>query len=98
MSNTYGSPMPGRHAGGPYRAPVRYVVLIDGDTEGTRLARLFLADRLAAGEFDAGAEEVQQMLHGLVPEHGASGREWDKALAGHSAAERAGAQVFMLDI
>ena len=96
MSNTYGSPVPGRHAGGPYRKPVRYVVLIDG--EGTRLARLFLASREAAGEFDAGAEEVLQMLHGLTPGHGAGGPEWDRSLAGHSAAERDGAQVFTLDL
>jgi hypothetical protein len=75
---------------------VRYVVLID--CEGSRQARLFLADRQAAGEFDAGAEEVLQMLHGLTPSHGAGGPEWDAALAGHSAAERAGVQVFTLDV
>jgi hypothetical protein len=75
---------------------VRYLVLID--SEGSRQARLFLATREPAGEFDAGAEEVLQMVHGLKPLRGATGPEWDAALAGHSPAERVGAQVFELDV
>jgi hypothetical protein len=38
------------------------------------------------------------MTQGLVPEAGATGPEWDPALEGHTAAERAAAQVYTLDI
>jgi hypothetical protein len=96
VSNTYGIEVPGRHAGAPHRAPVRYLVVIDEG--GTTLARLFLADREAAGEIDAGTDEVVQMMHGLVPVLGAGGPEWDRALAGHSTDARAGARVFTLAV
>ena len=94
MSTTYGMALPGRHAGQPHRAPVRYLVVIDEG--GTTMARLFLASREAAGEIDAGTDEVVQMTHGLVPAQGAAGSEWDRALAGHSATERATARVYTL--
>lgn len=96
MSNTYGMPAPGRHVGKEHRLPARYLVVIDAG--GTTVARLFLADREPAGEFDAGTEEVVQMTRGLTPERGAHGREWDHALEGHSAAERRAAKVYTLDV
>ncbi|MBC7704056.1 MAG: hypothetical protein H7274_08985 [Rhodoferax sp.] len=62
------------------------------------VARLFLATREAAGEFDAGVEEVAIMTRGLIPESGATGPEWDVVLQGHNAAERSAAQVYTLDV
>jgi hypothetical protein len=38
------------------------------------------------------------MTMGLVPVRGAAGPEWDRALGGHSAAERNAAEVYTLDI
>jgi hypothetical protein len=38
------------------------------------------------------------MTQGVRAVIGASGSEWDKALAGHSDAERAAAEVFTLDV
>ena len=49
-------------------------------------------------EFDASTEETALMTRGLVPATGATGPEWDQALKGHSAAERAAAEVYTLDI
>jgi hypothetical protein len=95
MSNTYGMEVPGGHAGAPHRAPARYLVVIDGP-EGTKIARLFSERREPAGEFDAGTDDVVRLTRGLTPVHGASGREWDAALAGHSAAERLAAAVYTL--
>lgn len=96
MSSTYGIERPGPHAGGTHRAPARFLVIIESG--GSVVARLFLAGREPAGEFDAGTEEVAQMTRGLEPAHGATAAEWDQALAGHSAAERAAAQVYSLDV
>ena len=62
------------------------------------MARLFLETRELVAEFDAGTEEAAQMMAGLVPARGADGPEWDRALEGHSAAERRAAEVYTLDV
>jgi hypothetical protein len=96
MSQTFGIESSGGHPHTPHRAPARYLVLIE--TAGAMVARLFLATREAAGEFDAGVEEVVTMTSGLTPQTGAAGPEWDQALQGHNAAERSAAQVYTLDV
>lgn len=62
------------------------------------MARLFLETRELVAEFDAGTEEAAQMMAGLAPARGADGPEWDRALEGHSAAERSAAEVYTLDV
>lgn len=79
-----------------HRQPVRYLVVIDSG--GSMVARLFLATREQAAEFDAMVEEVTVMTLGLTPETGALGKEWDVALQGHNATERAAALVYTLPI
>jgi hypothetical protein len=96
MDEDYGITKPAAHHDTPHRRPARYLVLIE--TGGSAIARLFLDTREPAGEFDASTEEVSEMTQGLVPERSAAASEWDQALAGHSAAERAAAEVFTLDI
>ena len=97
MNHGFGIESPGAHHPPPnLQQPVRYLVIIDAG--GSMVARLFLATRELVGEFDAGAEEIVQMTQGLRAEHTASGPEWDRALAGHSAAERSLAQVYTLDV
>jgi hypothetical protein len=96
MTSTYGSESPRAHAQTTHRAPSRYLVVIE--SEGTVIARLFSAARVQVAEFDAGVEEVVQMTSRLVPQPGAEGAEWDAALAGHSARERAAARVYTLDL
>jgi len=41
---------------------------------------------------------VALMTRGLAPAAGAAGPEWDRALEGHSAAERRAAEVYTLDV
>jgi hypothetical protein len=96
MSQTFGIESSAGHHHTPHRPPARYLVLIESG--GSMVARLFLATREPAGEFDAGVEEVTSMTRGLSPVAGAPGAEWDRALDGHSAAERAAAQVYTLDL
>ena len=96
MGQNYGIAVPAAHGGAPHRAPARYLVLIDAG--GPTVARLFLATREPVAEFDAGSEEVAVMTQGLVPARGADGPEWDRALEGHSADERAAAEVYTLDV
>lgn len=96
MNQGFGIEVPHEHSKIPQRRPARYLVLIDEG--GSGLARLFLDNREQVAEFDAGAEEVALMTRGLVPVHGAQGAEWDRALKGHSAAERRAAAVYTLDI
>jgi hypothetical protein len=79
-----------------HSTPARYLVLIDAS--GAMTARLFDAERRPLGEFDASSEEVAVMTQGLTGEAGAEASVWDKALAGHNAAERRSAEVFTLDI
>ena len=76
--------------------PARYLVLIESD--GAMLARLFDAAHRQLAEFDAASEEVVVMTRGLVPQRGAAGPEWMRALSGHNEGERAAARVYTLDV
>jgi hypothetical protein len=96
MNHGYGIESPGEHAHTPHRKPARYLVVIDGG--GSAVAKLFVDTRELVAEFDAGAEEVALMTRGLQPAKGAVGREWDRALEGHSAKERGAAEVYTLDV
>jgi hypothetical protein len=75
---------------------VRYLIVIDSG--GVVIVRLFLDTREQVAEFDGGSEEATQMMAGLVPTKGADGPEWDRALEGHSTAERSAADVYALYI
>ncbi|MEP7296251.1 MAG: hypothetical protein ABI702_08680 [Burkholderiales bacterium] len=92
----FGVEKPAAHVHGPHEAAARYLVLIESG--GSGVARLFLDTRALVAEFDASAAEVSLMTQGLLPTRGAQGAEWDHALAGHSQAERAAAEVFTLDV
>lgn len=96
MNDGFGHEVPPRHAQQTHRQVARYLVII-GSADGA-VARLFLADRTPAGEFDAGTEEITHMTGGAQASAGAAGPEWDRALAGHTTAERAAATVYALDI
>jgi hypothetical protein len=96
MSQDYGIERPPAHVQTAPRTAARWLVLIE--SAGPVLALLFTPSRDLAGDFDAGSEEVALMTRGLQPVQGASGAEWDHALAGHSAQERAAAQVYALDL
>lgn len=96
MSQVFGSESPSPHRHREHRAQARYLVVIDAG--GTRVVRLFLASREPVAEFDAGTEEAAQMIIGLVPAKGADGIEWDRALQGHSHAERRAAEIYTLDV
>ena len=96
MSQNYGTEAPRAHTQTTHRSPARYLVVIDAG--GSTVARLFLDTREPAGEFDAGTEEATQMTAGLVPSRGANGPEWDRALEGHSAAQRSAAEVYTLEL
>jgi hypothetical protein len=96
MSQTYGNESPRAHAQTDHRRPARYLVIISAG--GPMQALLFLETREQVAEFDAGSEEATQMTSGLVPTRGADGPEWDRALQGHSAAERRAAEVYLLDV
>ena len=96
MSQTFGIESSGERLHTAHREPARFLVLIE--SAGSMVARLFLASREAAGEFDAGVEEVATMTRGLTPQAGALGAEWDLTLQGHSASERSAAQVYTLDV
>jgi hypothetical protein len=96
MSQTFGMEMPSEKDPGPHRAVARFLVVIDAG--GSMVAKLFRDSRVLMAEFDAAVEEVGAMTAGVVAQAGALGSEWDVALAGHSAAERAGAQVYTLSI
>lgn len=96
MSQTFGMESPQAHAQTLHRKPVRYLVVIESG--GSMIARLFLDTREMVSEMDAAVEELGSMTAGLVPVEGAMGSEWDAALAGHSATERAAAKVFTLAV
>ena len=96
MSQGFGNESPRAHAQTEHRPPARFLVLIDAG--GSVVARLFLDTREQVAEFDAGTEEVAQMTAGLAPTQDAAGPEWDRALEGHSLAERLAAGVFRLDV
>lgn len=96
MSEGFGIESPGAHHNALLRPPARYLVLIEA--AGAVVVRLFNAARELVAEFDAGTEEVSLMVRGLSPAFGALGAEWDRGLEGHSRSERAGAEVFTLDV
>jgi hypothetical protein len=96
MNQGYGIESPGEHTQSPRREPARFLVVIDA--AGSSIARLFLDTRELVGEFDAGSEEVALMTRDLQPAKGADAAEWDRALEGHSAAERRAADVYTLDV
>lgn len=96
MSQVFGNEAPRKHPHPAQQGHARYLVVIDSG--GAKVARLFLDDRSQVAEFDAGAEEVSSMIGGRVSAHGAAGPEWDRALQGHSRAERVGAEVYTFDV
>ena len=96
MSQTYGIASPSEHNHTEHRPPARYLVVID--SAGSMVARLFLDTRAPVAEFDASSQEVAVMTRGLVPAAGALGSEWDHALEGHNAGERAAAEIYTLDV
>jgi hypothetical protein len=96
MDEGYGIESPGEHSHAPHRKPARYLVVIE--EAGTRIARFFLETREQVAEVDASTEEIARMTGGLTPVIGARGGEWDRALQGHSAAERAAAEVYTLEV
>jgi len=96
MSHGFGNELPRAHGNTSPRARSRYLVVIDSG--GFTVARLFVESREQVAEFDAGTEEVAQMIMHLQPDSDASDAQWDRALAGHSAIERAQARVYVLGI
>lgn len=96
MDQAFGIESPSRHQQTSPRKAARYLVLIDAG--GLAVARLFLDTREQIAEFDASTEELASMTSGLTSTHTAADPEWDRALAGHSAAERAAADVYVLNI
>lgn len=96
MSQSFGRETPTAHSQNPHRQPARFLVVIDSG--GSPVARLFLDTREQVAEFDAGTEEAAQMTAGLLPTRGAEGPEWNRALEGHSNAERQLADVYTLPV
>lgn len=96
MSQNFGIEMPSERALTAHRLPVRYLMVINAG--GSMIARLFLETREMVTEFDAAVEEVARMTSGLVPQVGALGAEWDRALPSHSADERATAEIYTIKI
>jgi len=96
MSQGFGHELPPRHAQQQHRQVSRYLIVIDSSAG--PVAKLFLDSHEQVGEFDAGTEEVAVMTRNAASSMGAAGPEWDKALSGHSAEERASATVHLLDI
>lgn len=94
MSQDFGISMPQRHAANRYRAPVRYLVVIDAG--GAMVARLYLATRELVNECDASSAEIAALTTGLTPKVGTLEPEWDQALKGYNLLERAGAEVYTL--
>jgi hypothetical protein len=96
MAQVFGNEVRRPHGPASTRKAARYLILIEAG--GPAIARLFAESREQVAEFDASTEEVTVMTQGLVPVLGADGAEWDRALAGHSAAERRAARVYTLDV
>jgi len=96
MNQGFGIERPAVHTHEAHDRPARYLVIIESG--GSAVARLFLDNWELVAEFDAAADEVAMMTKELMP--GKTGRlpEWDRALAGHSEAERAAAEVYTLDV
>ena len=96
MSHGFGNEVPRAHGNTSPRLHSRYLVVIDSG--GFMVARMFLESREQVAEFDASTEEVAQMIMHLQADSNAGDPQWDRALAGHSAAERAEARVYVLEI
>lgn len=96
MDHGYGIERPPAHHAAPLQPAARYLVLIEA--AGPVLALMFTEQRELVANIDGGAEEVALMTRGLQPTLGATDPAWDRALAGHSAEERAAAEVFTLDV
>ena len=96
MNDGFGHEVPPRHAQQMHRQVSRFLVVIGSNDGG--LARLCLADHTQVAEFDAGTEEVLELIKTAVASTGAIGPEWDRARGGHTAAERASATVYPLDV
>jgi hypothetical protein len=96
MSHGFGNELPRVHGSTSPRPRSRYLVVIDSG--GFMVARLFLESREQVAEFDASTEEVAQMVGRLPYDASAGEPAWDRALAGHSAEERAQARVYVLDL
>ena len=96
MNQGFGHEVPGQHVQSMHRTSARYLVVLP--TAGVAVARLFLGNREQVAEFDANTEEATSMTKGLLATKGAVGPEWDRALAGHSAEERAAADVYTLAV
>jgi len=96
MAQVFGNEVRRQHSEAATRKATRYLIVIEAG--GPAVARLFVESREQVAEFDASTEEVTVMTQGLVPAIGADSPEWDRALAGHSAAERLAARVYTLDI
>ena len=79
-----------------HSAPVRFLILIDSG--GAMVARLFDANRSHVMDMDGSTEDVVATIVGVVPSFSGAAPEWDRALAGHSAQERAQAEVYALAI
>lgn len=79
-----------------HSSPVKFLIVIESG--GPMVARLFDANRTLVVDMDASSEDVAETTEGIVPLHGALAPEWDRALAGHSAAERAAAQIYTLAV
>ena len=92
MSQVFGREVPARHLHTAHREAAKYLVVIPA-AEGS-LAKLLLANREQTAKLDANTEEATSMTNGLTALIGATGPEWDHALSGHSAAERAAAKVY----
>ncbi len=96
MSQTYGIESPEPHRHGPLRAKARYLVIVELTDQSTAL--LFSEARQPLGEFAAGVEEVAVMVRGQTPTRTATAAVWDGVLGQYSTSERAGAEVYELDI
>jgi single-stranded DNA-specific DHH superfamily exonuclease len=96
MSQGFGMESPSRHVHAALRKVARYLVVIESG--GHAVARLFSEAREQVAEFDASTEETASMTCGQVSTQGATGPDWAQALAGHSLAERAAAEVYVLNI
>ena len=96
MGQGFGIESHAAHQSGPHRSPARYLVVIDAG--GESIARLFDAARAQVAEFDASTEEVAVMTQGLASQATGAEADWDHALSAHSAAQRAAAAVYTLDV
>ena len=96
MNQGFGCEIPHEHSHQVLRKPARFLVVIDSG--GYMVARLFLESREQVAELDASTEEVTQMTIGLRASKSAGEPCWDRALQGHSASERASADVYTLGL